>query len=164
MVAAATVVVAALSHVLFPRAAPPPCQWQGAPLPLADAGCLTIVRGRVLVIRAWDGRMALPGGTAIARETAQCTAHRETWEETGYPVAVQALYQRFDNGFHLFHCALVDSAPAGQNAGAEWPLAPRPFSIEVRSVHWLKAAQLKDYPWRFPAQMTLLEAALNATE
>ena len=55
----------------------------------ANAGCLILHEDKVLLItHRWGGKLGVPGGTREADELAQCTAHRETLEETGLAVTV----------------------------------------------------------------------------
>ncbi len=65
-----------------------------------DSGCVIIDDASLLVIRhRLGGKLGLPGGAAAAGESAQCTAHRETWEETGLDVRVGRFLGRLDTGF-----------------------------------------------------------------
>lgn len=126
----------------------PECPVTEQPLPAANAGCLVIHQGRVLMVRELSGKISLPGGTSEAGETAQCTAWRETFEETGYRVHVGRRQAVFVNGFNLFRCE-PETAPTGDT------LSPGQVG-EIREVLWLKPAQLSDYSWRFPAQETMI--------
>lgn len=123
-------------------------------LPPANAGCLVIQQGRVLMTLERSGHISLPGGTRSAGETAQCTAFRETWEETGVAVTVGQVIRRFDNGFVLFHC----SAPAADPDAALAPGQP----LETPAAYWLSDRELDAWPWRFPDQQAMIRAALQA--
>jgi len=73
----------------------------------ANGGCLIKHNNQLLVIiHRLNNKLGIPGGTNKTDESAQCTAHRETWEETGYSVTVGKELQVFNNGFHLYHCYL----------------------------------------------------------
>ncbi|WP_366492917.1 NUDIX hydrolase [Alcanivorax sp.] len=51
---------------------------------LANAGCLIIQNDKVLLLsHRWGDKLGVPGGTLEDGELAQCTAWRETREETG---------------------------------------------------------------------------------
>src|SRR3989338_755980 len=51
------------------------------------AGCLIRIGDKILMPKhKKSGTWNLPGGTTEPNETAPCTAHRETWEETGFDV------------------------------------------------------------------------------
>ena len=55
----------------------------------ANAGCLIIQDDKVLLLtHRWGGKLGVPGGTREDGELAQCTAWRETREETGVAVTV----------------------------------------------------------------------------
>lgn len=97
-----------------------------------------------MLIEQWNGRLAFPGGTGKRGESAQCTAHRETWEETGLAVSVGLPLVQFANGFMLYRChaPLIDSIEK----------LTAPATIEVRDIHWLDENALREFAWRFPAQ------------
>ena len=52
----------------------------------ANAGCLVVSENKLLLIEDHRGGLSLPGGSSNTGETAQCTAEREVWEETGVGV------------------------------------------------------------------------------
>ena len=102
----------------------------------------------MLVIRHEEsGRLANPGGYGEPGETAQCTAHRETWEETGVAVRVGPLLTRFDNGFLLYGCS-TPLEGTGKTAGSL--VVPRQAIGEIVGVLWVDPANLRDEQWRFP--------------
>ncbi|AFU98552.1 NUDIX hydrolase [Simiduia agarivorans] len=132
---------------------PPACPDVSLPLPPANAGCLVIQERQVLMVRELTGKISLPGGTSERGESAQCTAWRETFEETGLAVQVGARMQVFDNGFSLFRCT---TAPGAYGQSQVPGLAG-----EIREVLWLNESQLGDYAWRFPSQQAMIRAALQ---
>lgn len=111
----------------------------------ANAGCLVRIGERMLVIRHLrGGKLGIPGGRAEAEETPACTAHRETWEETGLDVRVGPLLRVLENGFRIFAC----EAPSGTEA---LPIAPPPQARnEVTAIEWRRADELDPADWRFP--------------
>lgn len=127
------------------------CSTQTAPLPEANAGCFVARDGKLLVAQQHTGLWNLPGGTAEAGEAAQCTAERETWEETGVRVEAGELLRVFDNGFHLFRCRAADNTAAPQP----------PDGAEVRAAQWLQGGELADYRWRFPEQLADMQRLLR---
>lgn len=141
-------VVTAIAFALAGCGSRPECPYTEAPLPPANAGCLVIVQEQVLMVRELSGNISLPGGTSEPGESAQCTAWRETYEETGIHVRVGARVKAFDNGFNLFRCDLAQDGTA-QTLGPALP-------GEIREVLWLAPAQLGDYSWRFPAQQAMV--------
>lgn len=131
---------------------PPPCPDNSTEAAVKSAGCIVIDQGRLLVIREMTGKISIPGGSGDAGETPRCSAHRETWEETGLNIVPDQLIRRFDNGFHLFHCNL------NQNSGEIDP----EFTHEVREAFWLKQEHFDQHQWRYPDQITWLREYLNA--
>ena len=119
------------------------------PIAQANAGCLLVEQDGVLLVKQWSAKWALPGGTADAGETAQCTAFRETWEETGLRVNVGELIHVFDNGFHLFNCQRLVGEPK-LNTG-------RPFTLEVRAVRWVDVESFDTLNWRFKNQQFVIK-------
>ncbi|TQV85736.1 NUDIX hydrolase [Exilibacterium tricleocarpae] len=131
------------------------CSTPANPLPGANAGCLVIHDKKLLVIQQRSGRWSLPGGSSGRGEAAQCTAQRETWEETGLAVEVGNLVRVFNNGFHLFRCSA-----AGPHATPH--ATPNPSDRgEVKAVRWLPADQFQQLSWRFPEQAAYLQQLLT---
>ncbi len=119
----------------------PPCTFTGEAQYAASAGCLAVVHGRILVVESRTGRISPPGGSAVEGEAAQCTAHRETFEETGLDLIVGDLLQVFDTGFHLYYCEIkADSGGIDHN----------PF--EVKRGYWLPFEHFDEVMWRYPGQ------------
>ena len=68
-----------------------------------NAGCLVKIDNKMLMVRHREtAKLSPPGGTAVQQETAQCTAHRETWEETGVEVRVGTLLKNVNQQLYLF--------------------------------------------------------------
>jgi 8-oxo-dGTP pyrophosphatase MutT (NUDIX family) len=120
-----------------------------------SAGCLTLLDGHLLVIKAYNGKISIPGGSVDTAESAQCGAHRETWEETGLSVQPQQLLRVFNNGFHLFHCLPPATSTLGDS------LKP-PFWLEIRQAFWLKPEHFDQHSWRFPDQRHWLAEWIQA--
>ena len=121
---------------------------------VGNAGCLVKIEGKLLMIRHLKkGKIGIPGGHQEKEESAQCTAHRETWEETGLNVRVGKLLKKFKNGFFLFQCEAKD---VPKIEGDKLPL-PEWAKNEVTEV-WVKDPKTidkKDY--RFPKQLTEIQ-------
>ncbi len=111
------------------------------------AGCLVRHGDRMLVVRhRFGGGLGVPGGRSSANESAQCVAHRETWEETGLDVVVHGMLKRFGNGFALYRCELTDTA-----VGDDDELAVPPGGrSEVTGVIWIDPRETQPADWRFP--------------
>lgn len=136
---------------------PPDCPVSDAVTLAPSAGCLTVLNGHLLVIKAHNGKVSIPGGSVETTESAQCGAHRETWEETGLSVKPQALLRVFDNGFHLFQC----QPPA--TSQVDDTLKP-PFWLEIRQAFWLKPEDFDLHHWRFPNQRHWLADWIKAND
>lgn len=119
--------------------------------PAKSAGCLAISEGKLLVVQEMTGKVNIPGGAGNPKEPAHCSAHRETWEETGLDVKPVKLIKVFDNGFHLFEC---------QAQNTELPDTP-PFYAEIRQAMWLSGEDFGQHQWRFPEQMNWLKQHLE---
>ncbi len=147
---------AAVSGVLLfaalqPTPPPPDCRVapQFAETPSGNAGCLIRVEDRMLMVRdRLSGKLGFPAGMARPGEAAQCTAHRETWEEAGLDVEVGRLLRVFDNGFRLYSCSPADPAVRpGVTVGVpDWAWA------EVSEIGWIDPEALFADDWRYPEQ------------
>jgi len=103
------------------------------------------------------GKLRPPAGTAKEGETAQCTAHRETWEETGVEVRVGRLLNSFDDQFHLFHCLAADEALIRSSE----LLVPEAFRSEISEILFLNPTLLSNDEWRFPEQVSGIKDAFT---
>lgn len=119
----------------------PPCPFEGKPDFAPSAGCLAVVHGKVLVVDSRKGGLTPPGGKALSGESAQCAAHRETWEETGLDLMPGELIRVFDTGFHLYHCQI--HAQSGLIAAD---------ALEVKRGFWLSVDDFDKVQWRYPGQ------------
>ncbi|WP_162846074.1 NUDIX hydrolase [Seongchinamella sediminis] len=128
----------------------PVCPYQGEPDFALSAGCLTVVHGRMLVVDSRAGGLTPPGGKSRQGESAQCTAHRETLEETGLDLIPRRLLAVFDTGFHLYSCEIH------ANSGTIDPAV-----LEVRRAFWLEIAKMDEVQWRYPGQGEIIEALLT---
>ena len=144
-----------LAKTLLPSscaATRPACPFEGPPDSALSAGCLALVHGRVLVVSNAEGRVGPPGGSARESESAQCAAHRETFEETGLDLLPRQLLRTFDTGFNLYYCEIHSGSGA---------IEPRSF-FEVQRAYWLPLEDFSRVEWRFPGQGQELEQMLRA--
>lgn len=111
-----------------------------------SAGCIVIKDRQLLVVENHSGKLSIPGGGTEAGESAQCSAHRETYEETGLDVIPKELIHVFDNGFHIYHCQL--HAESGEIT------IIRP--IEISRAFWLSPQEFNQHTWRFPGQEKMI--------
>lgn len=102
------------------------------------------------MVQGLNGKISLPGGSSKPGESAQCTAFRETWEETGLRLQPRELLEVFDTGFHLYRC---------EHDALSGVIDPPP-RIEVRAAFYLPADRFHTYDWRFEDQQELLKKIL----
>lgn len=133
------------------RAGQLPCPFEGQPDHAPSAGCLLAVHGRILVVENAVGQVSPPGGKSRPGESAQCAAHRETFEETGLDVRPGALAATFATGFKLYYCDIH------ADSGTLRPQDP----LEIRRVYWLPLDQVESASWRFQGQGVVLEHILR---
>jgi len=131
----------------------PQCNFEPPALDGANAGCLVMQDHAILMIQHQTRLWGLPGGTHETGESAQCTAHRETWEETGVEVKVGKLLRVFDNGFHLFRCQISSTTQLNQ--------AQIQDAGEVNVTDWIESKDFDNYKWRFPKQMEWLSTVVD---
>lgn len=122
----------------------------------ANAGCFIKVDGRLLLLRHRNGKLGPPAGTFNKGEAAQCTAHRETWEESGLEVNVGALLHQFENGFRLYHCQT--QVPVNISGDKK---IPEIGQSEIEDLLWLQPEQILASELRFPAQRQQLVELFN---
>ena len=133
--------------------APPPCPYTGEPDYAPSAGCLAVVHGKMLVVDSRKGGVTPPGGKARPGESAQCAAHRETFEETGLDLMPRQLVAKFDTGFYLYFCEI--HAHSG---------SINPNVLEVKRGYWLDFRDFDKVRWRFPGQGERLRELLQPQE
>lgn len=125
------------------------CPYKGEPDYALSAGCLTVVHGKMLVVDSRSGGLTPPGGKSRADESAQCTAYRETLEETGLDLIPGQLMAVFDTGFHLYACEIhADSGSID------------PAVMEVKRGFWLDLTDFDSVQWRFSGQDKVLREIL----
>lgn len=125
----------------------PSCPFKGAADTAPSAGCFVESAEGLLLVQGLNGKLSPPGGSSEPGESAQCTAFRETWEETGLRLQTRELLEVFDTGFHLYRCE--------RDAGSG-EIDP-PMRLEVRAAFFLPATRFDSYEWRYPDQQLLLK-------
>jgi 8-oxo-dGTP diphosphatase len=126
------------------------CPFAGGGEKAPSAGCFLVSAEGLLLVQGLNGRVSVPGGSSEPGETAQCTAFRETWEETGLRLQPRELLGVFSTGFHLYRCER--DALSGE-------INPPP-RFEVRAAFYLPADRFDNYVWRFEGQQELLKSLL----
>ncbi|MEP4148341.1 MAG: NUDIX hydrolase [Halioglobus sp.] len=125
------------------------CPFDGEPDYAIAAGCLAVVHGKMLVVDSRTGGLTPPGGKSREGESAQCTAHRETLEETGLDLVPSELLAVFETGFHLYSCDI--------HAGSGHI---KPAVMEVKRGFWLDLADFDSVQWRYPGQDKIIRDIL----
>ena len=80
------------------------------------------------------------------RESAECAAERETWEEAGVVAQAGELAVEFDNGFHLYWC----EALSGRAIDISRPL-------EIKHADWFDPELFQHLKWRYRGQGVAIE-------
>ena len=112
-----------------------------------NAGCLIRVNNKLITIgNRKTGALDIPGGTADNGEQAQCTAHRETFEETGFNVEVGKLMGVAENGFRIYQCEL--SNDLGKDI-ERFPV-PKWAELEVAYIKLTDPFDTLASEWRYP--------------
>ncbi|MEM1112417.1 MAG: NUDIX domain-containing protein [Pseudomonadota bacterium] len=129
----------------------PDCPFTGVGANAPSAGCLVSLDGRILLVENGAGKVSPPGGKTQSGESAQCAAHRETFEETGLDLAVGPLLMTFDTGFNLYRCEIHE------NSGEITLQRP----MEVSRAYWLLVQDVERVRWRYPGQGEILRDLLQ---
>jgi len=132
----------------------PPCDFPVRRDTAPSAGCFSTSQDGLLLVQGLNGKVSVPGGSSAPGEYAQCTAFRETWEETGLRLKPGELLQVFSPGFHLYRCE------PDATSGAIDP----PMRLEVRAAFYLPADRFESYDWRYEDERELLKHMLMAAE
>jgi len=145
----AVFICALLCACSYPEA--PPCRFSGEPAFAPSAGCFSVIDQRMLVVQSLRGKISPPGGNSNSDETAQCTAIRETWEETGLTLMPLRRLATLATGFQLYECQ------RDANSGE----IDVPSRLEVRRAFYLHVDEFDQWEWRYPAQKDLFRKLID---
>ena len=113
----------------------PACPYSDTGDQAPSAGCFAVSNGELLLVQGLNGKISPPGGSSKFDESAQCTAYRETWEETGLRLRPGDLLMTFDTGFKLYECdVLGDSGEIDPSS-----------QMEVRDAFYLPLGRFGDF-------------------
>ena len=117
------------------------------------AACIIESQEKVVLIRhRLTGKLDFPGGGFSGDNSTACTAHRETWEETGFNVSVETYLAKTNNGLLLFGCDLdagIDTLPD--------VFEPPPWAtIEVSAIEKVDPFLIDHQDLRFEDDLILL--------
>ncbi|AWL11086.1 hypothetical protein HMF8227_00590 [Saliniradius amylolyticus] len=122
------------------------------------ARCLIKVDQRLIAIGDPQlEQLYLPGGNNQGRETAQCAAHRHTWQQTGFNVAVGRSLGVNDDGEQVFECLLNDYL------GEEFHQLPVPewAKPEIDSMLLTDPFELQPHQWHNPDRLVQVRTWFN---
>ena len=116
------------------------------------AACLIRVQNTLMVLaHSANGKYDLPKADSLSQEAAQCTAHRATWEQTGFNVEVDKLLGITKNGTHLFSCRLH----SGFNA-YDGPIDPPDWaSPKAEQIVFIDPFDTRNDVWRYPDNLIM---------
>lgn len=124
-----------------------------------NAGCLIKIQDKMLMVRDLKSqKLSPPGGKPETDQTAQCTAHHETWEETGLNVKVGRLLANFNQHFLLFACKPVNAAKL---QAVNRLKVPSRVAHAIQELLLLNPSLLKPEDWRFPKQLPVIQKAFS---
>lgn len=109
------------------------------------AACLIRMNDLLLAL-SYEDKYRLPRGENQDNEAAQCTAHRVTWQKTGFNVVAGKLLGLGDDGTRYYQCNL-SSGFEGQVT--EFPLPP--WSIDrPDAIILINPFELQPHQWQDP--------------
>ena len=126
----------------------------------SKAGCMIRVEDKILTLTLRPGRyLDIPHGLSSANEPAQCTAHRATWEKTGFNVEVGQLLGTGDNGLRYFACYLDD------DFAGELSVFPVPTwaKAEIGNIQLIDPFMTGARDWQSDGQMLAIRRMFNTT-
>lgn len=137
----------------------PPNGGKILPKTFTAAACVIKTNGNILLIRhRLSGKLDFPGGGRVDGVSAACTAHRETWEETGFNVEVQQYLGQSSNGLLLFGCHI----DAGLDLLPDVFDAPGWAAVEVTALEKVDPFLLTHDDLRFADDLVTLRDAYTA--
>lgn len=116
------------------------------------AGCLIRVQDTLLVVKHRStGQYDLPFGDPISQESAQCTAHRYTWEQTGFNVEVDQLLGVTQSGIMLFSCGL-----SGGFTSEDGPIEPPSWTdSDIQQIEFINPFDTRHDVWSQPDNLVI---------
>lgn len=116
------------------------------------AGCLIRVQNSLLVIQyGSSGQYDVPFGEPILEESAQCTAHRQTWEQTGFNVEVDQLLGVSQSGMMLFSCVMNSGFTSDDG-----PLEPPSWADnDIQQIEFIRPFDTRYNAWQQPDNLIM---------
>lgn len=127
---------------------------------LGDAVCLVRVDKFILTInKKGEQKLTLPTGKSDEQESAQCTAHRATWEMTGFNLEVSRFLGVDKYGNRFYHCAL-DAGFNGEIKEFPVPNWSTKYTSKIRLVDPFVTT---DKAWQRPDDLVFIRDMFNRT-
>lgn len=126
-----------------------------------SAACLIRIQDQMLVTLGQStDKYSLPGGKSKKNESAQCTAHRQTWAKTGFNVLVGKYLGMGNDGLRYYQCT------AGGNFVGQLQSFPVPewASTNVASIELINPFESHKNKWPDTAQLIMLRDMFNQIE
>lgn len=119
---------------------------------IGPAGCLIRVQNTLLVTKYRStGQYDLPHGDPISEESAQCTAHRYTWQQTGLNVEVDQLLGVTQSGMMLFSCKI-----SGGFTSEDSPLEPPSWvDRKIQTIEFINPFDTRYDVWSQPNNLVI---------
>lgn len=116
------------------------------------SACVIRVQESLLVLKySSSGQYDLPYGDPLIDESAQCTAHRATWEQTGINVNVDQLLGITQSGLMLFSCEL-----GGGFTSDDGPIdVPGWSSGDIQQIEFINPFDTRYDSWRQPNNLIM---------
>lgn len=127
------------------------CQKSTISLPnvKGSAGCLIKMDGFLLAVKTVkSGKWDIPSGKSEEGETADQTAVRETFEETGLKVEAIKLLENFDNEFYVYECRVKEGKPIDLNHKLA---LPEKAIDEIAEAAFVRIEELTPANTRYPS-------------
>ena len=126
-----------------------------------DAACLIRIQDQLLVTSSHStDKYSLPGGKNKKNESAQCTAHRQTWSQTGFNVLVGKYLGMDNDGLRYYQCA-----PGGNFTGQlkSFPV-PEWANANIASIQLIDPFESQRNQWGGTAQIIMLRDMFNRAD
>jgi ADP-ribose pyrophosphatase YjhB (NUDIX family) len=125
---------------------------------VGGAACLIkIDKWLVTTANRHSSGLDIPGGAGQSGESAQCTAHRHTWEQTGFNVEVGRYLGQTDSGLRVYHCRL----PPAFTAELKTYPVPEWVESDISSIQLSNPFELELRDWQRDKELIALREWFN---
>ena len=128
--------------------------------PSNKASCVIRIADGLIVLRhKTTNKLTVPGGIPLQNESAQCAAHRTTWELTGFNVLVNDLIETSPTGVAYFNCQL-ENGFSGEIT--EFPV-PREARETIKEISLRDPFVLSLHDWQREENFIAIRRYFNQT-